>query len=145
LRPGTIARPNPDNRCNDGRIKPKPPEKAVCRNCPTGTDDGRAKHIRRGWNRMKKYVVQLRLRYVPDWEEVSYSINEKVIMADNSYNAALRGLKELFSTYRNFLSHLRTDIKVTEIHKKNSKKYFATIEDSCSPYVEDFIRINPRK
>ena len=94
---------------------------------------------------MKNFVVQLRLRYVPDWEEVSYSISEKVIMADNSHNAALRGLKELFSTYRNFLNHLRTDIKVTEIHKKNSKKYLATIEDSCSPYEEDFIRLDPRK
>lgn len=94
---------------------------------------------------MKKYVVQLRLRYVPEWEEVSYSISEKVIIADNSYNAALRGLKELFSTYRHFVNYLRTDIKVTEIHKKNGTKYLATIADSCSPYEEDFIRLDPRK
>jgi hypothetical protein len=94
---------------------------------------------------MTKYVVQLRLRYIPDWEEVSYSTIEKVVTADNSYNAAKRGLKELFSTYRNFLNYLSTDIKVTEIHKKNSTKYFATIEDSCSPYEEDFMRLDPRK
>jgi hypothetical protein len=94
---------------------------------------------------MTKYVVQLRLRYIPDWEEVSYSTIEKVVTADNSYNAALRGLKELFSTYRNFVYCLSTDIKVTEIHKKNSTKYLATIADSCSPYDEDFIRLDPRK